>query len=66
MSDWERFTTINSVTEAFDRCMDDMIGQADTLEEEGYEEFGERAREIACQIDDLSHDVYQQNKKDNH
>lgn len=66
MKDFERFGTIASVSDTLDECMSDLIVQADILEEEGYEEFGEKVREIAGQLDDLSHEIYQRNKKDNH
>lgn len=65
MKNRERYNQVQSIVDKFHDVMDDLIGAAEELEIECYPHLAERARYSAGQVEQLSHDVFQLNLKDN-
>lgn len=65
MKNRERYDQVQSVVDKFQDVMGDLVGMAEVLEIEDYESLAERARYVVGQIEQLSHDIFQKNLKDN-
>lgn len=65
MKNRERYDQVQSVVDKFHDVIGDLIGMAEVLEIEDYESLAERARYVVGQIEQLSHDIFQKNLKDN-
>ena len=65
MKDRERYRDVDKIVTGLQTSTEDMIGEANNLECEGYDTLAAQAREIAGLIENLAHDLFQANLKDN-
>lgn len=65
MKNRERYDQVQNVVDTFHAVMEDLLGAAEVLEIEDCKELAERARYLVGQVEQLSHDVFQKNLKDN-
>ena len=65
MKDKERYEAIASASGDLNEAIDSIFEVANLLEVEDFGEFAKDARDIVCHIEDLSHNIFQQNMKSN-
>ena len=65
MKDRERYRDVDKIVTNLQDSTEDMISEANNLECEGYDALAAQAREIAGMIENLAHDLFQVNLKDN-
>lgn len=65
MKNRERYDNLNEVIEKLDSTVEETVALAELLEIEDYKVLGDRAREIAGEVENLRHDIFQRNITDN-
>lgn len=65
MKNKERYDQVHEVVAKLQDVMDDVLDIASTLEVEEYSNFGDRARYLVGQAEQLAHDIFQRNLSDN-
>lgn len=65
MKNEERFNQVSGVMHDIRNTIGDFAGAAKTLEEYDYKHYADRARNVMAIVEQLAHDLFQANLKDN-